>query len=128
MIIAIPSEAPGGLGAGFSAHFGHAPAYTLVELAGGQAREVQVIPNQGHGPGGCLGPVTMLKQAGVEALVAGGMGARPLAGFQQNGITVYFGGNAGTVAQAVDMVAQGKAMQFSPAQVCGGGEGDCGNH
>lgn len=128
MIIAVPSEAPGGLNAGFSAHFGHAPAYTLVELADGQARELRVIANQGHEAGGCLGPVTMLKQAGVEALVAGGMGARPLAGFQQNGITVYFGGNAGTVAQAVDFLAQGKALPFSPAQVCGGGEGNCGQH
>jgi len=128
MIIAVPCEAPGGLDAGFSAHFGHAPAYTLVELSDGQARELRVIANQGHAPGGCLGPVTMLKQAGVEALVAGGMGARPLAGFQQSGITVYFGGNAGTVAQAVEFLAQGKALPFSPAQVCGGGQGGCGQH
>ena len=128
MIIAVPSEAPGGMEAGFSSHFGQAPAYTLVELAQGQARQVGVLANQGHTPGGCLAPVAMLKQAGVEALVAGGMGARPLAGLQQSGITVYFGGDAATVAQAVTLVAQGRAPQFGPAQVCGGGQGDCGHH
>lgn len=128
MKIAIPSEAPGGLEAAFSPHFGHAPAFTLVELNGQEINELQIMPNAGHAPGGCLGPVGLLKSAGVEALVAGGMGARPLAGLQQSGITVYFGGPAATVRQAVQRLAAGLAPQFSPAQVCGGGQGDCGHH
>ncbi|MFH1061075.1 MAG: NifB/NifX family molybdenum-iron cluster-binding protein [Pseudomonadota bacterium] len=128
MRLAIPSEIPGGLESAFCPHFGHAPAYTLVELDGTEFNELQVVANAGHEPGGCMGPVGMLKQAGVEALVAGGMGARPLAGLQDNGITVYFGGQAATVRQAAQMVATGQAPQFSPAQVCGGGHSDCGQH
>lgn len=128
MKLAIPSETPGGLEAAFCPHFGHAPAFTLVELNGQEINELRIMANGGHAPGGCLAPVGLLKQAGVEALVAGGMGARPLAGLQQNGIAVYFGGPAATVRQAAQLVAAGIAPQFSPAQVCGGGQGGCGQH
>lgn len=128
MRLAIPSEVPGGLESAFCPHFGHAPAYTLVELNGAEVSELQVVANAPHQAGGCMGPVNLLKQAGVEALVTGGMGARPLAGLQQSGITVYFGGQPGTVRQAAQLVAAGQAPEFSPAQVCGSGQSNCGQH
>lgn len=129
MKLAVPSQAPGGLDADLSPHFGHCPAFTLLEVSEQGIQEVGVLANQGHAAGGCLAPVMMLKQAGVEALVAGGMGMRPLAGFQQVGIRVYFNEGAPTVRQAAGLVAAGQARLFSPAQVCGGhGEGTCGQH
>ncbi len=128
MIIAIPSNAPGGLDAAVSDHFGHCAAFTLVELQDAGTVSVHVMPNTGHAQGGCLAPVMQLKQAGADAMVAGGMGMRPLAGFQQEGIRVFHSGGAATVGDAVRRVAEGRAQEFGPAQVCGGGGGQCGGH
>ncbi len=129
MKIAIPSQNPGGLDADLSPHFGHCPAFTLLELSPQGIAEVGVLPNQEHAAGGCLAPVMMLKQAGVEALVAGGMGARPLAGLQQVGIQVFFNEGAPTVRQAAELVAAGQARVFGPAQVCQShAPGQCGHH
>lgn len=128
MVLAIPSEAPGGLEAAPSQHFGHAPAFTLVELEGQDVKSVQVLANGDHVAGGCMAPVMALKEAGVQALVSGGMGMRPLAGCQQVGIQVFFNEGAATVSEAVRLVAQGQARVFGPAQTCGGGTGDCGHH
>jgi FKBP-type peptidyl-prolyl cis-trans isomerase SlyD len=74
-----------------------------------------------------MGPVTLLKDRGAEGLVAGGMGQRPLAGFQQVGITVYFKAGAETVRDAVELLMSGKCREFEPAQTCGG-QGGCGSH
>lgn len=123
MLIAIPSEAPGGLDALLSAHFGHCAVFTLVEVNGDQVESVRLLPNQGHAQGSCMAPVMLLKEAGVEAMIAGGMGMRPLAGFQQVGIQVYFKEEAELVGEAVDLVTAGTARTFGPAQTCGGGGG-----
>ena len=132
MLIAVPSDAPGGLEAPVSAHFGHCHTFTLVQVDDGRIGNVNLLQNQGHEQGGCLVPVTLLEQNGVQALVAGGMGARPLAGFQTAGITVYFKEEASTVSQAVQQVIDGKARVFGPAQTCGGhgdhGHGQGGHH
>lgn len=128
MKIAIPSEAPGGLEAPVSQHFGHCPVFTMVNLDEGQVKDVEIMPNVPHQQGGCLAPVNALKDAGAQALVAGGMGMRPLSGFQSVGIEVYFNEGAPTVAEAVRLVSEGKARVFGPAQTCGGGEDHCGGH
>ena len=131
MLVAFPSEAPGGLDAQLSAHFGHCAAFTLVTLEDDEVKEVKIVANAGHMQGACMAPVMLLKQHGVEALVAGGMGPRPLAGFQQVGITVYFNEGVSTVRDAVILIASGQARPFGPAHVCGGGgahQGGCGNH
>jgi predicted Fe-Mo cluster-binding NifX family protein len=128
MKLAIPSAAPGGLEAAVSPHFGHCDAFTLVTLEGGQVGAVEILPNGGHEQGGCLAPVMALKQAGAQALVAGGMGMRPLRGFQDQGIEVFFSEGAPTVGEAAALVAGGRARPFGPAQTCGGGGGGCGGH
>ena len=129
MKLAVPSENPGGLDAALSPHFGHCHAFTILEVTDKEINQLQVLVNGGHAAGGCMAPVMALKQAGVDALVAGGMGARPLSGFQQMGITVYFNEGAPTVREAAQLVAGGQARMFSPAQVCGSHEpGQCGNH
>ncbi len=54
---------------------------TRVELTtDGTIGEVSVLENEGHEEGGCMAPVNLLKGQGVEVLLAGGMGGRPLAG------------------------------------------------
>ncbi len=131
MIIAVPSDPPGGLNAPISEHFGHCAAFTMVRIADAQVADVSILPNTGHVQGGCMTPVMMLKQAGADAMVAGGMGMRPLAGFQQVGIDVYFRENAVTVDDAIQLMLAGRARVFGPAQTCGGGGGHgggCGGH
>lgn len=127
MKIAVPSQAPGGLHAHLSAHFGHCEFYTLVTVEGQDITAVEILPNKGHVQGGCMNIVNLLSKAGVQALLAGGMGARPLAGFQRMGIKVYFSEKADSVVDAILLLNSGRARKFGPAQVCSGG-GDCQKH
>ncbi len=120
-VVALPSINPGGLEAELSAHFGHCDLYTLVTLEDGEIKEVKTVPNVPHSQGGCMAPVNHLAQSGAKALIAGGMGMRPLMGFNQVGIEVYFGGLATSVKDAVAALAEGKLQQFTTEHTCGGG-------
>ncbi len=128
MLLAIPSDAPGGLDAPISEHFGHCDAFTLVQLDDGKIGEVKVVANGAHEHGGCMAPVMVLKNLSVDALVAGGMGMRPLSGFQSVGIAVHFREDAQTVRDGVALFTEGKCREFGTAQTCGGGSGHCGGH
>jgi len=122
-VIAIPSTNPGGLDSPLGAHFGHCDLYTLVSVENNQVQDVKVIPNVPHQQGGCMAPVQYLAHKGAKKLIAGGMGMRPLMGFNQVGIEVYFGGNSKTVGDAVTLLMEGKLTQFSQEHTCGGGGG-----
>jgi predicted Fe-Mo cluster-binding NifX family protein len=129
-VIAIPSAPPGGLEAEVGQHFGHCEMYTLVSIAEGQIKEINVIPAIPHEHGGCMAPVQYLAQNGVQGLIAGHMGMRPLMGFAQVGIDVFQGGTARTVGEAVQSLLEGRLAQFGQQHACGGGahEGGCGGH
>jgi len=128
-IVAIPSEWPGGLEASASGHFGHCDIFTLVTVANGRAEEIKLQPNLPHEQGGCLAPVNMLAQCGVRALIAGGMGMRPLMGFNSVGIDVFFNNGFTKVKDIVDAFVQGQLPRFSQDNTCGGGgqSGGCGH-
>lgn len=119
--IAIPSDQPGGMEAGLGAHFGHCDLYTIVEVAEGEVSAVGTLPNVPHQQGGCMAPVNHLAQNGVTALIAGGMGMRPLMGFNQKGIQVFYGAGAPSVGAAVDAFLQGRLQPFTTDFTCGGG-------
>lgn len=120
-IIAIPSQAPGGLDADLGAHFGHCDLYTLVTVDNDAIADVKVVPNVPHRQGGCMAPVQHLAGNGVKQLIAGGMGLRPLIGFNQAGIQVYYGGDARTVGDAVHSMLAGLLPEFRQEHTCGGG-------
>ena len=120
--IAIPSSYPGGLDAGIEAHFGHCDLYTLVEVREGQVAQVSTVPSVPHQQSGCLSAVNHLAQHGVTALIAGGMGFRPLMGFQQAGIEVYRGSEQPSVQVAVKALLEGRLPRFTRDQACGGGQ------
>ena len=122
-VVAIPSSHPGGLESPLGAHFGHCDLYTLVELGNGQVQKIQILPNVPHQQGGCMVPVNHLAQHGVQVLIAGGMGMRPLMGFNQVGIDVYYGADAQTVADAVKAFLNGSLPRFTNEFTCGGGGG-----
>jgi predicted Fe-Mo cluster-binding NifX family protein len=122
-IIAIPSTAPGGMEAPLGAHFGHCDLYTMVSVEEKEIKSVEVIPNMPHQQGGCMAPVQYLADKGANMLIAGGMGLRPLMGFNQVGIEVYAGGEYQTVGDAVKALINGQLPQFSQEHTCGGGGG-----
>jgi FKBP-type peptidyl-prolyl cis-trans isomerase 2/predicted Fe-Mo cluster-binding NifX family protein len=128
MLIAVPSDDPGGLDSVISEHFGHCAAFTLVSVEDGEIGDVSVVQNSGHEQGGCMSPVQAIKELGAEVLLAGGMGMRPLSGFQQVGIAVHFKENATSVREAVDLFLAGECRSFGEAHTCGGGGGGCGGH
>lgn len=121
LIIAIPSELPGGLDAAVGQHFGHCDLYTIVEAKGEEIISVSTLPNVPHQQGGCMAPVNHLATNGVNVLIAGGMGMRPLMGFQQVGVKVFMGANAPSVGHAVQAFLQGRLPAFSTEFTCGGG-------
>lgn len=121
--VAVPSTHPGGLDSPLGAHFGHCDLYPVVEVTDGQVQNVRILPNVPHQQGGCMAPVNHLAQNGVGVLIAGGMGMRPLMGFNQVGISVLYGGGAQTVGDAVDAFLKGNLRQFTSDFTCGGGGG-----
>lgn len=123
LLVAIPSNHPGGLDSALGAHFGHCDLYTLVKINNGEILEILTLPNVPHEQGGCMAPVNHLAQHGVQVLIAGGMGMRPLMGFNQVGIDVLYGGSAQTVKDAVDALLNGSLQRFTPEFTCGGGGG-----
>ena len=119
--IAIPSTLPGGMDCAVGEHFGHCDCYTVVDVTDGAISQVGTLENVPHVQGGCMAPVNHLSSHGVNVLVAGGMGMRPLMGFNQVGIQVFHGGDFGTVKDAVNAFIAGKLVPFSKDNTCGGG-------
>ena len=105
--IAVPSEAPGGLDAQRSGHFGRAEYFTVVDVVDGTVGEVQVLRNAPHSEGGCMAPIRTLAEQNVTALVVDGIGGRPLAGCNQAGIAVHSGSGV-DVRSAIEGFLQGE--------------------
>jgi predicted Fe-Mo cluster-binding NifX family protein len=120
--LAVPSNNPGGLEAGRSDHFGHCDLFTIIDISDGKITEVSTVSNQEHSAGGCMVPVQFLKGEGVQAIVVGGIGARPLQGFAEVGIAVYFAdrGNVQDVQAVVSGMIEGKFPIIRPDQACQG--------
>ncbi len=119
--IAIPSLNKGGLTGERSGHFGHCEVFTLVDVEAGKIKEVTTIPNQEHVQGGCMVPVNLLSRHKVNALIVGGIGMRPLMGFRQAGIDVYYDATRPQIKPVVEDLIAGKLPMISDDQVCGGG-------
>ena len=119
--IAVPSEGTGGLDGMRAGHFGHCDVFTLVDVENGEIKEVSILANKEHVQGGCMVPVNLLAEAKVQRLIVGGIGMRPLQGFNQVGISVYYDGERRDIRPVVeDMIAE-KLPIIGEDQVCGGG-------
>lgn len=123
IVVALPSMNPGGLDSELSAHFGHCDMFTLVTLEDGQVEDITILPNDPHEQGGCMTPVNFLAQNGANILVAGGMGMRPLMGFNSVGIEVFHNSGLNHVGLAVTALAEGRLPRFGQEMTCGGGGG-----
>ncbi len=119
--IAVPSMEAGGLDGHRSGHFGHCDVFTLVDVKDGEIEKVSTIANQTHVQGGCMVPVNLLAENKVNALVVGGIGMRPLMGFRQSGIDVYYDATRAEIRPVVEDLIAGKLPRIDDDQVCGGG-------
>ena len=119
--IAIPSIDAGGINGQRSGHFGHCDVFTLVDVEEGKIKQVTTIPNQSHVQGGCMVPVNLLAEHKVNALIVGGIGMRPLMGFRQVGIDVYYDVTRQEIKPVVDDLLVEKLPMIEDNQVCGGG-------
>jgi len=122
--IAIPANNEGGLDGQRSGHFGHCDVFTLVDVKDGQITNVEILPNQEHSQGGCLVPVNLLAKEKVNSIVVGGIGMRPLMGFNQVGIDVYYNATHAEIKPVVVDLVAGKLPKITSDQVCGGGGGN----
>ena len=118
MKLAVPSMGEGGLDAIRSGHFGHSDCFTIVEIEDGEIKGTRIVANPPHEAGGCLRPVGILANEGVDAIVAAGMGMRPLQGFAANGIAVLFDNQTPNVGNVALLAAAGKLPVMDPTQAC----------
>ena len=63
-------------------------------------------------------PVSLLAGHGVDAIVAAGMGMRPMMGFAQAGITVYFESETPNVGEVANMAAAGTLSVMGEEHAC----------
>jgi predicted Fe-Mo cluster-binding NifX family protein len=119
--IAIPSLEQGGLDGMRAGHFGHCDVFTLVDVENGAIKDVSILQNQEHVQGGCMVPVNLLASNKVTALIVGGIGLRPLMGFNQVGIQVYHDAERPAIRPVVEDLISGNLSLITEDQVCGGG-------
>ena len=119
--IAVPSMEEGGMDGIRAGHFGHCDVFTIIDVKDGQIEKVFTIKNGEHVQGGCMVPVNLLGQNKVNALIVGGIGMRPLMGFRQVGIDVYYEDKCQAIRPVVEDLVAGKLQKISDDQVCGGG-------
>ncbi len=119
--IAVPSNGQGGLDGTRAGHFGHCEVFTFVDVENGEIKNVSTLQNQEHVQGGCMVPVNLLAEHKANALIVGGIGMRPLMGFKQVGIDVYYDGERTDIRPVVEDLIAGKLQIIANDQVCGGG-------
>ena len=118
MKLAVPSVGEGGMDAARSAHFGHADCFTVVDVQDAGVSVDKIIANPPHEEGGCMRPVGILAEEGIDAIVAVGMGMRPMMGFAQAGITVLHDAESQTVGEAAARIAIGTIEPMGPEHAC----------
>jgi predicted Fe-Mo cluster-binding NifX family protein len=121
--IAVPSNGQGGLDGNRAGHFGHCDVFTFVDVENGEIKNVSTLQNQEHAQGGCMIPVNLLAEHKVNALIVGGIGMRPLMGFKQVDIDVYYDAERADIRPVVEDLIADKLQIIANDQVCGGGGG-----
>jgi len=103
MKVAVPTSELGGLDAPLNYHFGQTKVFTIVTVEQNEIKDVALVQNEG--PHSCGGVVQLLRDAGAEIAVVGGIGGRPLAIMQHFGMKVFSGG-VGTVRDIIQALQE----------------------
>ncbi len=100
---------------------------TVVDInENNEVADVKIVKNVPHDAGGCMAPVKVLQNSDVEAIIVSGMGARPMQGFNQVGITIYYADQkqVPNVASVVENLLAKKLPVMHVDQACTG-SGNC---
>ena len=102
-----------------SPHFGHCALFAVLT---GDKKEKKIVKaefveNVAHEHGGCDAPVSLLAAKQISAVLAAGIGMRPLSGFTERGIKVYYAGPT-TVESAANAFLEGKLELLGDQNVC----------
>ena len=116
--LAVPTMGKAGLDAQRSGHFGHCDCFTIIDIVDGELTNVTELDNPPHEEGGCIAIVGLLQGVGVQAIAAAGMGMRPMRGFANAGIAVYYDADHPTVGEVAQLVAKGKLPNMTSDQAC----------
>ena len=116
--VAVPSDLPGGVAAEASAHFGQCGCFTVVDIGESGELSPHVLENSGHSQGGCLAPVNLLVEDGVEVLLAQGIGRSPCIALGERGVAVLVA-RGETVMDMLDQLTEGKATPVNDTDLCG---------
>jgi predicted Fe-Mo cluster-binding NifX family protein len=87
-----------------SAHFGRCPTFTIVEIEDGKVLRREELDNPGHQPGFIP---RFLSDRGVECIVAGGMGQRATALFDEFDIKTIVG-ISGSIDNVIGKLSKGE--------------------
>lgn len=104
-----------GLDSAVSRHFGRCPYYVLVELDGCKVWRVKAVENPYHGRHERGQVPGFIKSHRADVMIAGGMGRRAIALFQQYGIEAVTGA-AGTVRDALEQYLGGALQGAEPCR------------
>ncbi len=128
MKIAVPSDSPGGLDSMRSEHFGHCELFTIVELSEDKSiLSVDTIANKAHEAGGCVVPISLLRDVNVRAVIVSGIGAKPARSLSDSNITVYFAdmSSAVRVKDVISQLQNNNLVIMHLNQACAGGGPGC---
>ena len=115
MRIAVSTDDNNGLDSVVSPHFGRCPYYVLVDIEGQEVRRVNAVANPYYGhhqPGQVPG---FIQNQGADVMLAGGMGRRAIALFQQCGIQAVTGAT-GSVRHALEQYLGGALQGAEPCR------------
>lgn len=113
MRVAISVDDSNGLDSVVSPHFGRCPYYILVDLDGQEVKRVNAVPNPNYGRHAPGTVPAFIQDQGADVMLAGGMGRRAIALFQQYGIEAVTGAG-GTVHRALAQYLGGALQRAEP--------------
>lgn len=121
MRIIFPTDENNGYLSKRGAHFGKAKFYTIITLKDNKMVDVEGIANSGHDSGACSNAVTNIMKLNPDALVVGGIGGSPAAGFAKAGLEVYVDKESATVKESIERFISGSLQTIN-------GQGTCSTH
>ena len=116
--LAVPTMGAADLASERSGHFGHCDCFTIVDIEDGEIKGTSELADPPHEEGGCLRPVGLLSDAGATAIVAAGMGMRPMMGFANAGIDVLFDNVTPGVGDVAKLAAAGTLPHMTANEAC----------
>ena len=111
--IAVSVDDSNGLDSVVSPHFGRCPYYILVDLDDREVKQVNAVANPNYGQHAPGTVPTFIQDQGADVMLAGGMGRRAIALFQQYGIQAVTGA-AGSVRHALEQYLGGELQSAEP--------------